>query len=85
MSRDNSGGSATLGSCELEDEAEREEKTKTALGDDKLELERCRGAMADAWRRSPAARRRYGVGRHFAEHSEPLFTRLNDFDSVLTS
>jgi len=36
--------------------------TARALGDDKLELERRRGAMADAWRRSPAARRRYGVG-----------------------
>ena len=32
-----------------------EGKTETALGDDKLELERRRGAMADAWRNSPLA------------------------------
>ena len=44
---------------------------ETSLGDDKAELERRRGAIADAWRRgaiadawrrSPAARRRDGVG-----------------------
>ena len=39
-----------------------EAKTKTSLGNDKAELERHRGAIADAWRRSPAARRRDGVG-----------------------
>ena len=47
---------------ELEDEEEREEKPETARERDKIELERRRGAIADAWHHSPAARRRYGVG-----------------------
>ena len=35
---------------------------ESALGDDKLELERRRGAMADAWRRRRVAGRGMGAG-----------------------
>ena len=46
--------------------------------------ERRRGAIADAWRRSPAARRRYGVGAAQLCTGEALCTRLNQFDLSLT-
>ena len=39
-----------------------EGKMETALGDDKLELERRRGAMADAWHRRRVACRGTGAG-----------------------
>ena len=46
--------------------------------------ERRRGTIVDAWRRSPAARRRYGVGATQLCTGEALCTRLNQFDSSLT-
>jgi len=50
-----------------------EAKLEMSLENDKAELERRRGAIADAWRRSPAASRPdagRASGRHSAEHEK---------------
>jgi len=45
-----------------------EGKTKTALGNDKAELERRRGAIADAWPRTS----RNGDGRRIEQQAEAM-------------
>ena len=50
------GGSSSCSARRHLEEGKEMRKTETALGDDKVELERRRGTMADAWKlASPAA------------------------------